>query len=104
MAFFKNGYRYHTKYDDFEHIPLGSFQHVGDNTLSLVRSLGNAPEVAKPKANPGKVVYFDCLGFFMVSYSETVAYLINLTVVLFSFVIFALNIHSFKLGNVSVSL
>ncbi|KAJ3649732.1 hypothetical protein Zmor_021456 [Zophobas morio] len=104
MAFFKNGYRYHTQYDDFEHIPLGSFQHVGDNVLSLVRSLANAPEVASPKSDPGKVVFFDFLGLFMVSYTQTVASVINLCVVVFSFVIFVLSIHRFKLGYTTTTL
>ncbi|XP_044265898.1 endoplasmic reticulum metallopeptidase 1-like [Tribolium madens] len=98
MAFFKHGYRYHTKYDDFEHIPLGSFQHVGDNTLHLVRSLGNAPEVANPKDNPGKSVYFDFLGFTMISYTQTVAIVVNSIVGILSLGIFALSIQTFKLG------
>ncbi|ENN70647.1 hypothetical protein YQE_12592, partial [Dendroctonus ponderosae] len=46
MAYYKDGYRYHTKYDGFDNIPLGSYQHGGDNTLALVKYLANAPEVA----------------------------------------------------------
>jgi MFS family permease len=98
MAFFKQGYRYHTKYDDFEHIPLGSFQHVGDNTLSLVRSLANAPEVSNPKDNPGKIIFYDFLGLFMISYTQTVAHVVNYVVVLLSLAIFAFSVHTFKIG------
>ncbi|RZC42917.1 endoplasmic reticulum metallopeptidase 1-like [Asbolus verrucosus] len=85
-------------YDDFEHIPLGSFQHVGDNTLSLVRDLANAPEVANPKEDPGKVIFFDFLGLFMITYSQAVAQALNYVAVLLSLGIFALSMHSFKLG------
>jgi MFS family permease len=98
MAFFKQGYRYHTKYDDFEHIPLGSFQHVGDNTLSLVRSLANAPEVSNPKDNPGKIIFYDFLGLFMISYTQTVAHVVNYVVVVLSLAIFAFSVHTFKIG------
>jgi hypothetical protein len=101
MAFFKQGYRYHTKYDDFEHIPLGSFQHVGDNTLSLVRSLANAPEVSNPKYNPGKIIFYDFLGLFMVSYTQTVGHVVNYVVVVLSLGIFAFSVHTFKLGKSS---
>ncbi|KAJ3638374.1 hypothetical protein MTP99_001746 [Tenebrio molitor] len=98
MAFFKQGYRYHTKYDDFEHIPLGSFQHVGDNALSLVRSLANAPEVSNPKDNPGKIIFYDFLGLFMISYTQTLGHVVNYVVVVLSLAIFAFSAHTFKIG------
>lgn len=99
MAFFKDGYRYHTKYDGFDNIPLGSYQHVGDNVLHLVKNLGNAPEVANPKKNSVKSVYFDFLGFFMISYNNTVGIVINSIVGSVSIAIFVLTLHSFKLGK-----
>lgn len=98
MAFYKNGYRYHTKYDDFKNIPLGSYQHVGDNTLSLVRNLANAPEVSDPVPTPGKIVYFDILGLFMVSYTTLVATILNSLTVIVSISIFFYSIFDFKLS------
>jgi hypothetical protein len=101
MAFYKQGYRYHTKYDDFEHIPLGSFQHVGDNILSLIRSLANAPEVSNPKDNPGKIIFYDFFGLFMISYTQTVGHVVNYVVVLLSLAIYAFSVHTFKIGKSS---
>lgn len=102
MAFYKNGYRYHTKYDDFKNIPLGSYQHVGDNTLSLVRSLANAPEVSDPVPTPGKIVYFDVLGLFMVSYTTLVATILNSITVIVSFSVFFYSIYQFKLSKLVI--
>lgn len=49
MALAQNGYFYHTKYDRAESIPMGTYQHVGDNVLALVKSLVNADEILNPK-------------------------------------------------------
>lgn len=45
LAFGRNGYLYHTKYDKEIYIPMGSHQHMGDNTLAILRPLANAPEL-----------------------------------------------------------
>lgn len=45
MAYIFNGYVYHTKYDRINAFPRASFQHTGDNVLSLARALANAPEL-----------------------------------------------------------
>lgn len=99
MAFYKNGYRYHTKFDDFKNIPLGSYQHVGDNALSLVRNLANAPEVSEPVPTPGKIVYYDVLGLFMISYTTVVAAILNSAAVIISFSVFLYSIVQFKLSK-----
>lgn len=44
-----NGFVYHTKYDLIDVIPRESFQNTGDNVLSLVRALANAPELYDTK-------------------------------------------------------
>ncbi|XP_018573441.1 endoplasmic reticulum metallopeptidase 1 [Anoplophora glabripennis] len=98
MAFYKNGYRYHTKFDDFKNIPLGSYQHVGDNALSLVQNLANAPEVSDPVPTYGKIVYFDILGLFMVSYTTLVAAILNSITVIISLSVFFYSIMDFKLS------
>lgn len=99
MAFVKSGYRYHTKYDTFDNIPLGSFQHVGDNALFLVKSLANAPELGTLEEQPyGKPTYFDVFGWFMVSYSDTLAIILNLLGITISFVAFAKCFKDFELG------
>jgi hypothetical protein len=45
FAYSTNGYVYHTKYDRFDIIPPGTYQHTGDNMLALIKELGNAPEI-----------------------------------------------------------
>lgn len=99
FAFYQNGYRYHTQYDDFKNIPHGSYQHVGDNILSLVRNLGNALEVSQTTSEPGKMIYYDVLGFFMVSYDTNTAPIINIVTVLLSIGAFLLAVRNFNLGK-----
>ncbi|XP_060528272.1 endoplasmic reticulum metallopeptidase 1-like isoform X4 [Cylas formicarius] len=96
MAFFKNGYRYHTKYDDFSHIPHGSYQHVGANALSLVKNLADAPELSQ--SAPGKAVYFDIFTWFLVSYTNSAGVIINVAIVVLSVGVFVYSIRSIHFG------
>lgn len=99
MAFINNGYRYHTKYDGFSNIPLGSFQHAGDNTLSLVKNLANAEEIDDLELqSKGKVIFFDFFGVFMISYNNTVAIILNVLVAAVSLAAFAKAFKDFQLG------
>ncbi|GJQ76385.1 hypothetical protein Trydic_g2102 [Trypoxylus dichotomus] len=77
FAYFKDGYRYHTKYDGFDNIKKERYQRTGDNILRLVRELANAPEVVNPEENSGGSVYFDVLGLFMIYYEERTEIIIN---------------------------
>lgn len=99
FAFYQNGYRYHTKYDDFKHIPHGSFQHVGDNILSLVKNLANAPEVSEATSTSGKLIYYDVLGLFMISYTTQIAIILNVVCGVLSIGVFIYAIMDFKLGK-----
>ncbi|XP_077288076.1 uncharacterized protein LOC143912654 [Arctopsyche grandis] len=70
FAFGRNGQVYHTKYDKADYIPMGSHQHLGDNILGLIKSLGFAPELNDlPENTDGEIVYYDYLGWFMIFYS-----------------------------------
>ncbi|XP_060653125.1 endoplasmic reticulum metallopeptidase 1 isoform X2 [Drosophila nasuta] len=78
MAYIFNGYVYHTKYDRVNVFPRSSFQHTGDNVLSLAKSLANAPEMDDPEAHAeGHNVFYDFLGWFMIFYTETTSVIIN---------------------------
>lgn len=89
FAFTKNGYVYHTKFDNMDQIPLGSFQHVGDNLLGLVKSLASSPDLPTANLNSKELaVYFDVLGLFVISYSSQNAVLINVTTIIISIVLF----------------
>ncbi|XP_066140903.1 endoplasmic reticulum metallopeptidase 1 [Euwallacea fornicatus] len=98
MAFIKNGYWYHTKHDRFSYIPFGSYQHVGDNVLYLLKSLSNAPEVSQPLNAEGKVVYFDVFGWFFVYYTNFIGQIINVSTVMLSLVVFIYCLFSFNLA------
>ncbi|CAG9830170.1 unnamed protein product [Diabrotica balteata] len=100
MAFYKHGYRYHTKYDDFKNIPAGSYQQVGDNTLHLVKVLANAPELFHNLQTGEKVVYYDVFGLFMMVYSVTAATIINSAIVFLSIFVFIWSVFDFKLAIV----
>ncbi|KAF5305113.1 hypothetical protein FQA39_LY09375 [Lamprigera yunnana] len=78
FAFNRNGYRYHTHYDDFHNIPSGSFQHAGDNALFLIKSLVNATELGMTETQEeAPVVFFDFMTLFMISYSGPIIIVVN---------------------------
>lgn len=99
FAFYQNGYRYHTKFDDFQNIPPGSYQHVGDNILTLVKNLASAPEVSEGDGVPGKMIYYDIFGFFMISYTTRTAFILNIVTVLLSVAVFFYGLWECKIGN-----
>ncbi|XP_037035534.1 endoplasmic reticulum metallopeptidase 1-like isoform X1 [Bradysia coprophila] len=95
FAIYRNGYVYHTQSDRSENVPLGTYQNVGDNILSLTKAILNAEELRDPKAydqpNP---IYFDYLGWFMITYPVTVAIIINVFVSIICLVGIVLSIWS----------
>ncbi|XP_053689241.1 endoplasmic reticulum metallopeptidase 1-like [Sabethes cyaneus] len=75
------GYLYHTKYDDFESIPLETLQHIGENLLSLTVGLAGAEELSDVnKYRDGAATFFDFMHWFKVVYNQTATYAINCTV------------------------
>ncbi|CAG7835818.1 unnamed protein product [Allacma fusca] len=81
MAFIKNGWVYHTKWDKVNEIPPGSIQNVGDNALALVEYLGNLNfEDVKIEKSGTNMVFFDVFGIFMVCYNETTGIISNFVV------------------------
>ncbi|KAK9891008.1 hypothetical protein WA026_013341 [Henosepilachna vigintioctopunctata] len=97
MAFIRDGYRYHTKYDGFDNIPLGSYQQVGDNTMSLVEAIANNPELVNENPKTGKLVFFAYLGKFFISYTTTTALIFNLVVVVISLLTFLVFLRRFNI-------
>ncbi|ODM91515.1 Endoplasmic reticulum metallopeptidase 1 [Orchesella cincta] len=79
FAFIKNGYFYHTKFDNVDNITPGSIQHEGSNLLSLMQTLGNL-DFTQIQYSDEKMVFFDIFGWYMVVYSETVARILNVVV------------------------
>ncbi|XP_033234499.1 endoplasmic reticulum metallopeptidase 1-like isoform X1 [Drosophila pseudoobscura] len=76
-----NGYVYHTRYDRVDVIPRASLQNTGDNVLALVRAFSNATELHDTTANPsGNTIFFDVLGLYFISYSESNGIIFNYAV------------------------
>jgi hypothetical protein len=65
FAFLENPMHYHTSADSVENLSPASLQHHGDNALGVVRQLAQA-DLANPPA--GKAVFFDVLGWSVVSW------------------------------------
>ncbi|OJH38588.1 M28 family peptidase [Cystobacter ferrugineus] len=70
-ALFQDGYAYHTPLDRLERLEPGSLQHVGDNTLALVRELARGPRPGED--TPGSSTYYDVLGLGMIAYGRATA-------------------------------
>ncbi|KAM7287437.1 endoplasmic reticulum metallopeptidase 1 [Ixodes scapularis] len=108
FAFAKNGHVYHTKYDNLDYVPGGSIQHAGDNILGLLLKILEAPELelggvqsmdGTHQDSRDGMVYFDFLGFFMVTYTYSVGNLLVKLVVLVSLVSMAWRIKSSSAGR-----
>ena len=93
MAHSYNGYIYHTKYDTFQNLQRGTYQTTGDNVLALTWALANAEELKNPQAYAeGHSVYYDFLGWFLVSYTETTGIIINSITSAFAIILVGLSI------------
>ena len=63
MAWFENGYVYHTRHDDLDNLEPGAIQHTGENVLALVQALGSAPQLLTGGYEPDvSLIFFDILG------------------------------------------
>ncbi|KAL7750049.1 hypothetical protein RI367_004564 [Sorochytrium milnesiophthora] len=73
IAYYQNSYVYHTQIDLEESIPIGAVQHMGQNTLDIVRWIAAEADLSAmelPGAQEQKVdmAYFDILGRWFVFY------------------------------------
>lgn len=84
LAYFKNGYVYHTKYDDIQHVSLSSVQRAGDNLLALVSNLANS-DWPSMRDSGEIVIFFDYLGLFMITFSNVSWHLLNITLITLAF-------------------
>ncbi|KAF2903089.1 hypothetical protein ILUMI_03105 [Ignelater luminosus] len=99
FVLYKDGYRYHTTHDRFSNIELGSYQHTGDNMLSLVYNLANAPELYNPQEQSKQnFVFYDFFELFLISYSERMAVMMHIGISLISLVISIKSFCDFGLG------
>jgi len=71
MATIEDGYAYHTELDRPGRLEPGMLQHLGDNTLALVRHLAAHP--LEPGSGEPAGAFFDVLGRVMIVYSRRTA-------------------------------
>ncbi len=57
---------YHTSEDELGNLSKATLQHHGETTLALVRRLAAAPELTEPPRS--EAVFFDVLGWFVISW------------------------------------
>uniref|UniRef100_A0A034VAS1 FXNA-like protease n=2 Tax=Bactrocera dorsalis TaxID=27457 RepID=A0A034VAS1_BACDO len=96
LAYAYNGYVYHTKFDSFSVFPKASLQNTGDNVLSLAKSIGNSPEMRNTMTSnyqPEYLIFFDFLGWFVLSYTLNTSIIINLVVCAAALVAIAISLY-----------
>ncbi|KAL6072121.1 Endoplasmic reticulum metallopeptidase 1 [Balamuthia mandrillaris] len=79
-AFYKNGYVYHTSLDNLDMLTPGSMQHMGDNTLGMIRYLTSeelSDGCLKRPTFSSPDVFFEIFGF-LIMYPANFAIVLNL--------------------------
>ncbi|XP_037092427.1 endoplasmic reticulum metallopeptidase 1-like [Pollicipes pollicipes] len=70
-AFIRNGYVYHTPYDDERQITAGSVQRAGENVEAILLRLATGDDMVDAhKQEVGTMVFMDVLGLFMLVYPD----------------------------------
>jgi hypothetical protein len=80
VALYQDGYAYHTALDRVERVQPGSIQHMGGNTLALVRELATGP--LPGDVSPAPSIYYDFLGRTMFAYSAGTAVILAVVAIL----------------------
>ena len=73
IAFYEDGWSYHTTRDRTWNVARGSVQHMGANALALVRELAAAAPPADAADDRWPSVYYDVFGVTMLAYDQRVA-------------------------------
>ncbi|XP_043192678.1 endoplasmic reticulum metallopeptidase 1-like [Amphibalanus amphitrite] len=82
-AFIRNGYVYHTPYDDERQITAGSVQRAGENVEAILLRLATENDIIDAhKQEVGTMVFLDYMGLFMLIYPDWLSELICLVVAL----------------------
>lgn len=82
LAHYKNGYIYHTKYDNLDQIKPAVLQNTGENLFALAKAMSTHNVTNNTKS---KYVFFDVFGVYMFSYTELSGAFVNFLIVLLSF-------------------
>jgi Peptidase family M28 len=77
FAFIRDAKNYHTPNDDFAHADPGSLQHHGDNAWQLLTALA---DVDLDRRTPGRSIYSDVLGQFVLRWPASINFGLSLVV------------------------
>lgn len=84
----RNGYRYHTKYDNIDFLSPEFLQRTGDNALVLARVIANSDDLPHAKElATGNTVYFDILGLGFVYFSADFGAILNVALCIVAVII-----------------
>ncbi|CAM6001301.1 unnamed protein product [Sphagnum balticum] len=93
IAYVRNGYVYHTEFDQTHFISTGTIQRAGENALSVVTALANSPHLSQPgDYHSAQLIFFDVWGVFTVIYSQRVGTVLNLLTCLSVFIMIGRNV------------
>uniref|UniRef100_A0A7I4Y688 FXNA-like protease n=1 Tax=Haemonchus contortus TaxID=6289 RepID=A0A7I4Y688_HAECO len=79
IAYTKNGWVYHTEFDEEWRIEAGAVQRAGENVLAVVKAILASPYLVQAATfdEANKWVFYDVVGLFTIFYTITVGQLIN---------------------------
>jgi hypothetical protein len=108
LAWYRDGYKYHTPRDDLGWVEEGSLQHAGDNAFAYISAIcsnttkgkiwrdefikpdeakgekakiGETPDLLDAYPSRSQIIFYDYLGFVTFHYSKTMAMVFNMIVV-----------------------
>ncbi|CAB3404662.1 unnamed protein product [Caenorhabditis bovis] len=95
IAYTKNGWFYHTEFDEEWRIEPGAIQRAGENVLAVVKAILVSPYLEKPTTfeEENRWVFYDVVGLFTVYYTVTVGKLINYSACLLTILLVLRRIH-----------
>lgn len=73
IAYYKNGWVYHTEFDKVDIINEGAIQHGGENLVAIADALLASPNLNNSTmSGDTKFVFYDIVGLFTISYRAVV--------------------------------
>ncbi|KAH7678321.1 Peptidase M28, partial [Aphelenchoides avenae] len=97
FAYVRNGYVYHTEFDEEWRIPAGTLQRTGENILALTRQLLSSPYFDKSATYSGeKLVFFDVVGLTAIVYDWSTAQAFHYGLSVFAFTLILLRMWRFE--------
>ncbi|VBB31171.1 unnamed protein product [Acanthocheilonema viteae] len=89
IAYFRNGWVYHTEFDTPKFITPGCIQRAGENLLAVTKALVKSPYLDRPGdfEQGNRWVFYDVVGIFTVFYPITVGQILNYATAIAVFIV-----------------